>query len=185
MAFGNVCELKGWKYQSHQIDNLNNSYEIEFWEIGLLHAGFQSVWLWMNDIWVTLESLVVKDCLSLWTQKNGERQPLYTCGHTVNPQHGFMSFVAVLWAGDFTVSEVVDHNKISNVFLLYKYEVSCYILPDCSYIERDIGVHIYCLILFLGPHNVKEMPYQAHYSYDCTYKLWSSAECRCEIKRGA
>ena len=75
MAFGNVCELKGWKYQSHQIDNLNNSYEIEFWEIGLLHAGFQSVWLWMNDIWVTLESLVVKDSLSRWTQKMGNISP--------------------------------------------------------------------------------------------------------------
>jgi len=75
VAFGNVCELKGWKYQYHQIDNLNNSYEIEFWEIGLLHAGFQSVWLWMNDIWVTLESLVVKDSLSRWTQKTGNISP--------------------------------------------------------------------------------------------------------------
>lgn len=173
MAFGNVCELKGWKYQSHQNDNLNNSYEIEFWEIGLLHAGFQSVWLWMNDIWVTLESLVVKDSLSRWTQKNGKHQPLSTCGHTVIPQHGFMSFVAPLWADDFTVGEVMDHNIISNVFHLHKYEVlmlhfaglfvytesrHAFLLPDpfsgTSYCEKKTLSRSYSHVLLINCETV-------------------------------
>ena len=46
-------------------------------------------------------------------------------------------------------------------------------------------MHIYSLIFFLGPRNVKESPYESRYVHDCTYKLCSSAECRCEIKRGS
>lgn len=164
MAFGNVCELKGWKYQSHQIDNLNNSYEIEFWEIGLLHAGFQSVWLWMNDIWVTLESLVVKDSLSRWTQKMGNISPYL---HVVT-----LSFPnTVLWVLWLHFELVISLSvrswiitEFRTCFIYINMRSSCYILKDCSFIQNP-GLCIYYLVLFLGPRIVKKRPNRCRYSH--------------------
>jgi len=58
----------------------------------------------------------------------------------------------------------MDHNRISNVFHLHKYESSCYIFKDWSSIHSP-GVRVYYLILFLEHRIVKKIPYHDHYSH--------------------
>ena len=136
---------RGENTKSHQIDNLNNTYEIEFWEIGLLHAGFQSVWLWMNDIWVTLESLVVKDSLSRWTQKMGNISPYLHVVALSIPN----TVLWVLWLHFELVISLSVRSWIiiafRTCFIYINVRSPCYILWGCS-IQSNPGVRIYYVL---------------------------------------
>jgi hypothetical protein len=123
-------------------------------------GGFQSVWSRMNDVWVTLESLAVKDSLPNWTKKkSGEHQRVSRCGWSINPLAVLSVFGSTLsswfhcqWGRTSRRSWIVLHSY-AVIHELLRVRVDWKIL---SVDPRNIKAISFKLVIYINLHIICE-----------------------------